>query len=138
MIQRIQTIYLLAAALFTGSLYFTPFMFVQTEKIMYTDSLTFTILISVIVLVSLVNIFCYKNRIIQMRLAMISTLVLLGFQGWIAYIFFTTDAAFSTTALFPLLSAIFSLLAFRGIARDEALVQSADRLRSVRKNKTSK
>ncbi len=136
MIQRIQTVYLLAAALFTGALFFTPFMFVQTERIMYTDSLTFTILISITSLISFADIFCYKNRIMQMRIAMMNTLILFGFQCWIAYIFFTTKgAAFSTTALFPLISMVLLLLAFRSIARDEALVQSADRLRNIRKKK---
>jgi hypothetical protein len=66
---------------------------------------------------------------LQIRLCGFTGVVLIGFQGLIAYYFFTMDAAFSVTAIFPLVAAILTFIASRYIAHDEALVRAADRLR---------
>lgn len=103
----------------------------------YTDNLALTILTAITSATSLVSVFLYRKRIVQMRMTVFNMIVLLALQGWIAYYFFTCgkDVAFSMTAVFPIVACILSFLAFRGIAKDEALVQSVNRLRDCRKSK---
>lgn len=72
-----------------------------------------------------------------MRLCIYNMLVLLGFQGWILYMFFTRieGTSFTILSVFPIVAAILTFFAFNGIRKDEALVQSASSLRSLSKNK---
>lgn len=137
MIQRIQTLYLLITAGLLTSLYFNPLMTTAAGKIYYTSNTALTILITVNLALSVLGIVLYRNRILQMRVTMINVIAMLGLQGWIAYFFFTRaeGVAFSTSAVFPIVCVILSILAYIGIARDEAMVQSASRLRSSKKKK---
>ena len=74
-----------------------------------------------------------------MRLCIISAIVLLAFQIWIGVNYFfppeevENNIVFSFTAIFPVIAAILDVLAARNIMLDEAMVQSASRLRSARK-----
>ena len=63
--------------------------------------------------------------------------MLLGYQAWIGYAFFTREAgvAFSISAVFPIVCAILTFTAMRYIARDEAMVRSANSIRAARKNR---
>ncbi|MBQ5802816.1 MAG: DUF4293 domain-containing protein, partial [Bacteroidales bacterium] len=83
------------------------------------------------------TIFIFKHRILQIRMCIFNILVLLGYQAWIAYAFFTREpgVAFSISAVFPVVCAILTFTALRYIARDEAMVRSANTLRSVRRNR---
>lgn len=73
----------------------------------------------------------------QIKMCIFNTLILLGFQGWIAYAFFTREAgiAFSITAVFPIVCAILTFIAMRYIARDEAVVRAANSIRSAKKRR---
>ncbi|OFY13669.1 MAG: hypothetical protein A2X16_03660 [Bacteroidetes bacterium GWF2_39_10] len=77
------------------------------------------------------SIFLYRHRIIQIRICIYNSIILLGFQGWILWLFFNRPdgSAFSVTAVFPIVAAILSFTAMRYIARDEAMVRSTSRLR---------
>ena len=81
------------------------------------------------------DIFIYKARLVQSRLAMLCCLLILGWYivyGLFAYMLCDRyDASFtpSVWAAFPALACILSYLAFRAILKDEALVRSLDRLR---------
>jgi uncharacterized membrane protein (UPF0182 family) len=81
--------------------------------------------------IALVSIFLYKKRVIQMRLTLLNAIILIGYQAWIVYLFIVRPegSAFTTPAVFPIVAAILSWMAFRYIARDEAMVRAADRLR---------
>ena len=89
-------------------------------------------------LANLISLGLFKARMIQMRLCIISAIVLLAFQIWIGVDYFKhmKDIVFSFTAIFPVIAAILDVLAARNIMLDEAMVQSASRLRSAkRKNR---
>ncbi|MDR0295856.1 MAG: DUF4293 domain-containing protein [Prevotellaceae bacterium] len=131
MLQRIQTIFLLAAAILLTCMFFNPFISAGDELIQYTDFLTIRILIILTVVIGYLNIFMYRKRTIQIRLCIYNCLVLLGLQGFIAYYIFTNkvDVVFSLTAAFPIISAILTYMAMRYIVRDEALVKTMERLR---------
>lgn len=137
MIQRIQTLFLLVATGLLFSLFFNNFTYSTDIAVKYTQYTPFLIFTIVTSAASLLSVFLFKNRMLQMRLCIYNMLILIAYQGWIAYMFFTRieETAFSMTAVFPIIAGILTFLAFRYIGRDEALVQSVNSLRSLRKNK---
>ncbi|MCF0197466.1 MAG: DUF4293 domain-containing protein, partial [Bacteroidaceae bacterium] len=84
---------------------------------------------------SLITIFLYKNRLLQIRLCTFSILLVVGWYA--AYAAFACllaqrlDTSFSPhwSASMPFAALVLLVLAWRGIARDERLVKSLDRLR---------
>ncbi|OFY38750.1 MAG: hypothetical protein A2X18_08735 [Bacteroidetes bacterium GWF2_40_14] len=80
------------------------------------------------------SIFLYKIRILQIRLSILNSIILLAYQAWLLYYFFSRPegTVFSITAVFPVIAAILSFTAMRYIARDEAMVMSANRLRKTK------
>lgn len=138
MIQRVQTLFLLITfglivSLFYNKLCYAP----QAEPIFFTDFTPFLILTIISAVICFFTIFIFKHRILQIRMCIFNILVLLGYQAWIAYAFFTREpgVAFSISAVFPVVCAILTFTALRYIARDEAMVRSANTLRSVRRNR---
>lgn len=131
MIQRIQTLFLLAATGLLFSMFFANMAYFNTETIKYTNIPTLLIMLIVTCVLSFITIFLYRHRILQIRVCILNSLIMLGFQGWILWMFFTKEAtaAFSITAVFPIIAAIITFTAMRYIARDEAMVRSTSRLR---------
>lgn len=136
MIQRIQTLYLFIASGLLFSMFFSKICFAPgMEPVHYTDYTPFTIFTIATFAISFFTIFIFHHRMLQIRFCIFNILILLGYQGWIAFKFFTreTGTAFSLTAVFPIVAAILVFTALRYIARDEAMVRSADTIRSIRK-----
>ncbi len=150
MIQRIQSIWLLLAALTITSLLFVPISSAVIDNIQYTltgtgitektpeASNTFInqpLVASVILagLISLVNIFNFRNRKLQIRIASLNILLTLGLSFWLSQLMKTAtdlkNIEIQPGLFFPMLTIIFTLLAIRGIKQDEKLIKSADRLR---------
>ncbi|OFX26819.1 MAG: hypothetical protein A2033_11400 [Bacteroidetes bacterium GWA2_31_9] len=150
MIQRIQTLFLIVSTAILSLLYIFPLtefsddnsqifnfsvfgIFADNEEIISTIPLL--ILLSIVVLLSLISIFAFKNRSLQMRLSVFNILVLIGFIGMFAfYIFNTADSInanihYTIFSVMPVISIILIYLAYRAIKRDEELVRSADRIR---------
>ena len=83
----------------------------------------------------ILDIFLFRQRLVQSRLAMLFCILLVGWN--ILYAVFAymipldTDTHFQLTpwAAFPAIACILSYLAFRAILKDEMLVRSLDRLR---------
>ena len=153
MIQRIQTIFLLLAAISLGLLFWQPtmsFFLVNpkptTEMNMLSDGIfdisdhiIFLILTGLGAGLCFIGIFLFKNRSLQANFArfgfIISILILiLGalffYKEWDA-INSSVDTHFSGEfgLLSPIVAALFSFLALRFIRKDENLVKSSDRLR---------
>ncbi len=131
MIQRIQTLFLLGAAILLTIMYFNPFISGAGElHINYTDSVAIAVLLILTTIIGYGNIFLYRRRMLQIRLCMFNCLLLLGLQGFIAYYVFTVKGvSFSITAAFPIIALVLTFLALRYIARDEAMLQAMNRLR---------
>lgn len=170
MIQRKQSIYLFFAAALLSITYFVPLSSFIGEKdslVLYlyrVETLvpgfsspfsSFFILplfvpVTLIVIISIVTIFLYNNRKLQLTLVRFMLLLLLIYIG--IYFFYYTDVLenqsggyasyqynvpiFETgmqipTVIFiiPLVSAMLLFMAARGITNDEKLVRSSDRLR---------
>jgi hypothetical protein len=155
MIQRLQSLYLLLTTLLsilflngtflsfinkTGSALKVTFsgLFLEAQGAniqLLEKVLPLSVLFVIIPLFSLVIIFLFKNRILQLRLVMvliIMNVLLILFSGYYAYIAITKYEAVFTPGfkmVLPVILLILSILAYRGIKKDELLVKSYDRLR---------
>ena len=107
----------------------------EAGEVKYFSYFPYAVLLLVGLLLELLAIGSYRRRIFQMRTAVLSGIILLAFQGWLAYDYFTADKAlvFKFTAVFPLLAAILDFISARLILRDHFLVESSSRLRSAKK-----
>lgn len=137
MIQRVQTLFLLAASALLFSLFFCKFTYNADIVIKYNEYLPFFIFTILTSGISICSIFLYRNRMMQMRLCIYNMLVLIAYQGWIIYKLFNKieGTTFSTSAVFPIVAAILTFLALRYIGRDEAAVQAANSIRRSRKSR---
>lgn len=152
MIQRIQTIYLiLAFALCIGCLCTPIAHFVASESMETVDMYNLwlvsegqhlfsfcPILMVILVITSafvFVDIWLYKHRAFQMRMATIGMILLVAWYIAYGVIIYLLCAEMQATwrphwtAAFPAIALVLLYLAFRGILRDEMLVRSLDRLR---------
>ncbi len=147
MIQRIQTVYILIAAVFTAMLFNFDFAelavngevyIFDVTGIMHGDEVIFDGLpvmgfIGLIVLLHVAVIFMYKNRIRQIRVLAFTIILLLGLLGIMFYFlhagFENAEVVYNVPMTFPLIAAILDYLAIRAIGKDEALVRSLDRIR---------
>lgn len=109
----------------------------ETSEILYSSyPLLGLNLISV--LLSLVIIFMFKKRQLQIKLSQLNLFIQMGF---VAALFFLVDAAIESLnltdsavnyelgAFISLVPLLFIYLAIRSIKKDEALVRAADRIR---------
>lgn len=158
MIQRIQTLFLMLAFIASALLFtrlpialfhvkeagiIVPLNLISSYQNPETSQDTLTninvipliILAAMVALLTIIPVFLYKKRLIQLRITMFGFLanVIL-----IIVLFFTADemqnllktqAKYQFGAILPLISLIFIILASKAIKKDERLVKSADRLR---------
>lgn len=155
MIQRIQSIYLALIALLSLLLFKGSFL-VFSEKAGSMIRVTFTgivrsidnqgfvmiekliplsVIVSLIPVLSLMTIFFFKKRTIQVWLSkvligLVFTLNLVSlFYSYIIITKFSGQLIPGIKMALPILLLILSILAFRGIKKDDQLVKSYDRLR---------
>jgi hypothetical protein len=150
MIQRIQTLYLLAVVALGVALIWQPVVQLVTPEEAETlevwelsalggaplqglwGLLLTTILIPVL---ALVDIFLYKKRLLQARLNIFTIMLCLGYYGVLALYIWQAKLALGVEwhilpwASFPLVCMVLTLMATRRILKDEALVRAADRIR---------
>lgn len=151
MIQRIQSVWLLMAAITLACLCFAPLFTAITTDATYiitakgiekhsSDVIDHTynilLLASTILsaLISLVNIFNYRNRTLQKRIILLNILLIVVLSFWFSQLTKQIPGTLTSIDLgigigLPLIAIIFNFLAIRGINHDEKLIKSADRLR---------
>lgn len=149
MIQRIQTIYLLLIVALGIALIWLPVVQLITpeEAELQVWELSavggaplpglWGLLVStaLIPLLALVDIFLFKNRLLQARLNIFLALLCLGYYGVLAIYIWQAKLALGVEwhlmpwASFPLVCFVLTLMATRRILKDEALVRAADRIR---------
>ena len=145
MIQRLQTIFLLLAAACFGSLFMLPLLkSTSTSAQMLADQVyevkDHTGLLAgtaLVILLSVITIFLYKNRKLQLKLTWGVVICAILFLG-MAFLFLNNESGHNLSALgltpqvgsfLPIAAIIFCLIAARYIKKDESLVQSMNRLR---------
>ena len=157
MIQRVQSLFLLVAAAVAIAVLFIPIgniidstgfsmyqydaFSLKKEGVGIMSTLYIAILWGVSAILSLVTIFMFKNRQLQVRLNGVNMLVMLAALITMLYIYpnfvfekrqFVTNAAvleFNRLILISLVPAVSLYLANMFIKRDEKKVRAADRLR---------
>lgn len=142
MIQRKQTLFLLAVAIIAILMFFVPFFkYTSDTRNGYFNLLSFKsvpnsiyllILDITIVLFSIIVIFLYKNRVLQYKLSNLLMLLNVFITGLAFVLRFNdniTEVQVTFWAFLPIIGAIFAFLAAHFIKKDEQLVRSADRIR---------
>ncbi len=155
MIQRIQTLYLILTSIlpllflklkffeFTtgdGEEYYLGFKGLYAPGVDHILSVTrqfwpLALLILLIPALALVTIILFRNRKLQMRLSIVIMILSAGLVAMVVFYSISIIKEFHAKLIpgimmvAPLLVLIFSFLAWRGIAKDEKLVRSYDRLR---------
>jgi hypothetical protein len=141
MIQRIQSVWLLVASALGILSLKTSFYSGHRIKDAIPKPMVFlagnyNILLSIstvaVAVASIINIFLYKNRPLQLKLGiaslLLSILTLLLYY-WQTQSFEPTESSYNLTAIIPVAIPVFLFLAIRGIWKDQRLVKSTDRLR---------
>ena len=155
MIQRIQTLYLLLAAVLMSLTLFLPLATIldgSNEIVVKAFSVSglqdaagalpiyLGLLLALTTALLLTIIFLFKRRMLQIRLCVSAIVLLVGSTAFIGlYCYRLCDLLASLegdkvftlgfASLMPVVAIIPVVLAIRGIARDEALVRSLDRIR---------
>jgi hypothetical protein len=154
MIQRIQTLYLVIADLLVAVLFFVPLAeMVGKDGHLYHFGLSgliaegsadakiiertwpLFIFVCLILVINSLVIFLYRNRVLQIRLSTIVIFLLMGLTALGYYLIYRSNNlleggySLKVYLTFPLIAAVFIYLAIRGMAKDEHLVKSIDRIR---------
>ena len=139
MLQRIQTIYLILAAVVTGILPFAfPLWKIKTgtaiSDFYFMMEMNYAALFSLSTTLSVVSIISFKkrqNQFVMGRLNIILNLILLGlFVYRLLTLSGETSVSEKGIGMFlPIVAIVFLVLANKAIKKDEDLVKSVDRLR---------
>ena len=95
------------------------------------------ILATLVVLVGLIQLFKFKNRVLQMKLGVLNSLLIvatLAVSGWYWYslgrqVIPQIPVGFDLAIILPAIAMVFNRMALRFIKKDEDLVRSVDRIR---------
>lgn len=151
MIQRIQTLFLIAVVVLSG-LMMTGDLIVMDNGTGTLFSIGFaglgevggkllqrlwplSFIVALVPLLSLTAIFLFRNRRLQMRVTMLVLLLSLGTLILGAFYIIMFDRKIDVSmiwkvkAIFPLISAILAWLAYRNILKDDLMIRSYDRIR---------
>lgn len=154
MIQRIQTVYLLAIIILIALCIYMPIVDMSTSdgtvyqftmkgyfelrggvKQMVQPLTSLVVSGYLLMGLLLVTIFLYKVRRLQMRLSIYAIAMQIGLGFIFLYVIKSVKNELDATVyyhvniLFPFIGAILSYLAFRSIKKDEEMVRSYDRIR---------
>lgn len=157
MIQRVQSIFLALAAIAMFAMIFSPIwgkedaektqlVVLNATTLTYTkgkevvqenNTIYLTILAFLSACVAAGSLFSYKNRMMQMKLnlansvLLLITVVLMALNLWSSQKIFdpVNPGAFKIGFFLPIVALFFNSLANRFIRKDEKLVRSVDRLR---------
>lgn len=150
MIQRIQSLYLLVVVILLIVCMYNPvgdIISIHKEVSEFGNlcitlpdgtkdyaSCSLFILLLLSSVIALGTIFLFNKRMLQIRLTVFNSIILIGYYGVLVF-FATTVLAEDTTfnaswsVCLPLIAIILNWLAIRAIGKDEVLVKAYDRLR---------
>jgi len=131
MIQRIQSIYLLVATIAMALISFqVPVWTLNEQLFMAQDDTKMFILTGAVALLSLIGIFMFKNRKLQMKLIRLTVLVEMVIGVRLFMVFQEFEVYLNSNCILLLAIAFVALImAYRGVKKDDDLVRSVDRIR---------
>jgi Domain of unknown function (DUF4293) len=147
MIQRIQTVFLLLALIAIGLFLWMPLIRLEAPHFpvrefqgwdIYYRAYGYLFFINGILSgtaagLTLINIFLFKNRALQMLLCWFAIVLIVFAQAyvyydWQTYVFFG-EVVLRKWNLFSFVAILFEILAFAYIRKDEEMIKGMDRLR---------
>jgi uncharacterized membrane protein len=145
MIQRIQSVWLLIAAIVSaGLLYFDLYhahiLMNGVDSLVVlkvSDHFPSLLLALVLIILPLVNIFLYKNRKRQRSIALLNIIAIIGFVALVLMRVTSfnnqtpppTNGSYWIGSVLPVIAMVLVIMAMSAIKKDEKLVRSVDRLR---------
>lgn len=145
MIQRIQSVWLLIAAIVSaGLLYFDLYhahiLMNGVDSLVVlkvSDHFPSLLLALVLIILPLVNIFLYKNRKRQRSIALLNVIAIIGFVALVLMRVTNfnnqtpppTNGSYWIGSVLPVIAMVLVMMAMSAIKKDEKLVRSVDRLR---------
>lgn len=139
MIQRIQSLWLLLAAVFMFLVFRLPYAGAVDQdgtvmQLFASGNLGMFILAILLCLIPFITIFLFKKRPTQKNLIWLGILLAVVF---IVMMYFQVEKATTVNtrgeykfgAIFPILYIVLLIMAYRGVRKDEKLIKSVDRLR---------
>jgi len=141
MIQRIQTLWLFLSTACAALFIFLPvykgvFLNGTWQAVSISENLFLLSGATVSGCIGLITIFLFKKRKVQKRLIILNILLTIGVfvaQYYLIEIYKKDigiiQGDWQMTAILPLFILVFHVFAYRGIAADEKLLSSADRMR---------
>lgn len=136
MLQRIQTVYLLIAAILSCGLIFVFHLWTNAQDVpvFAKDNMLYLAMFFGSAALSLISIFNYKNRKFQFVLGRLNIILNFILLGLFLYLLLMAPGESQISEkgvgiFIPIFSIVFLVLANKAIKKDEDLVKSVDRLR---------
>lgn len=139
MIQRIQTIWLFIAFLFTLFIFWFPVYKAGDSHLTVGNDFIAIILLVLSMALSLITIFRFKHRKDQKMFTRINIFLNIALLAWFFYkikafqeeqlTLYNQTGYYWIGAFIPLITIVFLILALSGVKKDEKLLRSLDRLR---------
>ena len=135
MLLRIQSLYLLLAAVCSGGLFFSTFLTITGGvTVGIIDSPVFIVLFLFSALLSFISIFLYRSRQTQFVMGRLNIVLNFILLGLFTFRLFNSSAVINGSGkgfglLLPVFCIVLLALANKAIKKDEELIKSADRLR---------
>lgn len=131
--QRIQTLYMiLGAAISMIVALLFPFYITMQGAVMPLDNPVILFLFGFITGALIANVFNFKKRSLQIvlnRLVLVANVILIAFMAWDLSQHWGEGSKLGVSLFVPFVTMIFIFLANKGIAKDEKIIRSADRIR---------
>ena len=143
--QRIQTLYLGISTALIFSMFFCTFATIigpQGEELTigYHEKLPYLTMLIMLITAHIAATASFKAFVLQARVAMIASLMAVGFQIWLAVdvIRFHGDMTFSFTTIFPFAAAILDGMAAKRSLVDEMTITAVKSVKGSRRSKRRK
>ncbi len=140
--QRIQTLYLGAAAALVFSMFFCTFATIVGPNgaeitIGYSEKWPYLMLMIMMFIAQVAATASFKVFFLQARVAVIAALLAVGFQIWLGVDMLMNrhDMSFTVTAVFPLAAAVLDVMAAKRSMVDEMTVAAVRSAKKVRRRR---
>lgn len=140
--KRLTTYLTLIPVILIGSMFFMNFAKIigpegDILKIMYYEKLPYLVMLIMLISGCLFSFITHRHPLLQSRVCMLTGLILVGFQIWLAvdFLAYRKEMIFSVTMLFPMVSATLEIIAARKALVDGVTMQAAKYLKNRKKSR---
>jgi len=138
MIQRIQSVWLLLAAIVAAMLFYFDYYRLPHGNLSISNNYLAIILTGLSIVLSFYTLFSFKKRSLQNQLIWLNMLVNVGLLAWLFVSINNAkgsladaidEGSFWIGSFIPVITIILLFMARAGVRKDEKLIKSLDRLR---------